>query len=154
VAHIHSNLDLLECFPAPTQNPSSARDKFADIFASSIPSAPSNKSITEDEKKRFRAMWPAGEAEAHERLAKFLKEKADKYKETRNFPAAASTAVLSVHFSSGTLAARTAIREARLTNGGKKLDAGNLGIMGWIGEVAWRDFYKVCGVEFRAQCLC
>jgi len=154
VAHIHSNLDLLECFPAPTRNPSSARDKFADIFASSIPSAPSNKSITEDEKKRFRAMWPAGEAEAHARLARFLKEKADKYKETRNFPAAGSTAVLSVHFSSGTLAARTAIREAKLMNGGKKLDAGNLGIMGWIGEVAWRDFYKVCCVAFRAWCLC
>lgn len=150
VAHIHSNLDLLEPFPSPTQNPVSARINFQDIFDSSVPAAPPNKSLSDEEKKRFHAMWPAGEHEAHERLQKFLGEKVNKYKETRNFPAAGSTAVVSVHFSSGTLAARTAIREARNANSSKKLDGGDMGVAGWIGEVAWRDFYKVSREGFFA----
>lgn len=142
VAYVQSHPGILDAFPSPTQNPASARDRFKEIFDSQLPPTPPNKTLTDDEKKRFHSMWPAGEHEAHERLEKFLEEKVGRYKDTRSFPAAGSTAVLSVHFSTGTLAARTAIREARDRNTSKNLDGGNLGIAGWIGEVAWRDFYK------------
>ena len=107
-----------------------------------IPNAPENKKLTAEETKRFRSMWPPGEQEAHERLDKFLKQKVNKYKEERNIPAANSTAVLSVHFASGTLSARTAVARARDANSTKKLDGGSAGIVNWISEVAWRDFYK------------
>lgn len=141
-AHLHANPDMLDAFEAPGQNPPTAREKFKDIFDMSIPSAPANKKITEEERKRFAHLWPAGEHEALERLERFLNQKIGVYKSTRNFPAANSTAMLSVHHSAGTLAARTAVRSARDVNSTKKLDGGNEGVKGWISEVAWRDFYK------------
>ena len=142
VSHVHSNSKLLDLFEPPEKNPSSARKHFARLFDNKIPDAPKNKSLTDDEKKRFRSMWPPGEEEAHERLHKFLDERIGHYQARRNFPAEAATSCLSVHFSSGTLSARTAIRTARNCNNTKKLDGGNSGIQGWISEVAWRDFYK------------
>jgi deoxyribodipyrimidine photo-lyase len=142
VAHIHGKTELLDLFNPPGKNPESARKKFAKIFESKIPDAPANKSLTTEEKKRFRSMWPVGEQEAHDRLAKFADERIGKYKEARNFPAQNWTSSLSVHFASGTLSARTAVRTARDHNNTKKLDGGNEGIKTWISEVAWRDFYK------------
>ncbi|KAI9672342.1 MAG: hypothetical protein M1817_003364 [Caeruleum heppii] len=142
VAYLHTHPHQLNLYDAPGENPDSATTRFKHLFDAPIPDAPANKQLTDEEKKRFRSMWPPGEQEAHERLDKFLAEKVGKYKDTRNIPSANSTAVLSVHFASGTLSARTAIRTARDNNSTKKLDGGNLGIMGWISEVAWRDFYK------------
>lgn len=142
VAYIHSNPELLDAYEKPGNNPKSARQKFKKIFDANIPDAPENKPLTAEEKKRFAHLWPAGEHEAYERLDKFLKQKVGKYKDTRNLPAANSTAVVSVHHSAGTLAARTSVRSARDANSTKKLDGGNIGISNWISEVAWRDFYK------------
>lgn len=141
-AYLHANPDQLNLYDPPSQNPSHARQKFKDIFDRLIPEAPENKKLTAEEMKRFRSLWPPGEKEAHERLAKFLKEKVLKYKDERNIPAANSTSILSVHFAAGTLSARTAIARARDSNSSKKLDGGSLGIATWISEVAWRDFYK------------
>ena len=142
IAYLHSHPKQLDLFEAPGKNPATARKDFNDLFTCQIPEAPDNKRLTDEEKKRFRSMWPPGEHEAQERLEKFLKTKVSKYKDDRNFPAANATAVLSVHFASGTLAARTAIARARDSNSTKKLDGGNPGIVNWISEVAWRDFYK------------
>ncbi|KAL9082051.1 MAG: hypothetical protein Q9159_006763 [Coniocarpon cinnabarinum] len=141
VKYIHEHSSVLDGFETPASNPSSARKDFKSLFDISIPSAPPNKSLSEEERNRFASIWPAGEHEAHERLHKFLREKIQKYKDTRNFPSANSTALLSPHFSAGTLAARTAVRLARDANSTKKLDGGDSGISGWISEIAWRDFY-------------
>ena len=142
VAYLHQHPYHLNLFDPPTENPSDARKTFADVFNGSIPNAPSNKSLTEEEMRRFRSIWPAGEHEARERLDKFLKQKVKQYKDARNYPAANSTAVVSVHLASGTLSARTAVATARDHNTTQKLDGGDKGIEGWISEVAWRDFYK------------
>ena len=142
IAYLHSHPHQLDLYDPPGQNPPEARAKFKNIFDGKIPDAPESKRLNDEDRKRFRSMWPPGEQEAHDRLEHFLKQKASKYKDTRNFPAANSTAVLSVHFSSGTLSARTAVHRARGANSTNKLDGGNMGIIGWIGEVAWRDFYK------------
>lgn len=142
IAYLHANPDQLDLFSPPGKNPANTRSTFKNLFESKIPTAPENKKLTAEEMKRFRSMWPPGEQEAHERLDKFLKQKVNKYKEERNIPAANSTAVLSVHFASGTLSARTAVARARDANSTKKLDGGNAGIANWISEVAWRDFYK------------
>ena len=142
VSYLHQHKDQLDLYDAPAKNPSSARKRYEELFDTAIPDAPDNKKLTDGERKRFRSMWPPGEHEAHQRLDKFLKQKIHSYKDIRNIPAANGTAVLSVHFSSGTLSARTAVARARDANTTKKLDSGNAGIMNWISEVAWRDFYK------------
>jgi deoxyribodipyrimidine photo-lyase len=153
VRHLHENPSLLDEFAAPEQNPSSARQKYASIFETAIPSAPENKKLDEEDRQRFMALWPPGEHEALDRLDKFLGKKVDKYKDARNFPAANSTGVISVHLSTGTLAARTAIRKARNINSSNKLDAGNEGIKNWISEVAWRDFYKHVLAHWPYVCM-
>ena len=142
IAHLNTHPHQLDLFESPSQNPASARQTYKDLFECHIPEAPENKRLTDEEKKRFQSMWPPGEREATERLAKFIKEKVRVYKDNRNFPAANSTAVVSVHFAAGTLSARTAVATARAANKVKKLDGGDLGITCWISEVAWRDFYK------------
>jgi deoxyribodipyrimidine photo-lyase len=142
IAHIHADLELLELFDPPCQNPGTARKKFKELFNCPIPEAPSNKRLTDEEKQRFGSMWPAGEHAAATRLDKFCEERISGYSDNRNFPADDGTSSLSVHLASGTLSSRTCVRTARDTNKTKRLDGGNEGIRVWISEIAWRDFYK------------
>ncbi|KAI3319719.1 deoxyribodipyrimidine photo-lyase [Xylariaceae sp. AK1471] len=153
VAHIHANPDLLITFDQPSKNSSAARGKVAALFDCDIPDTPNNKRLSEDDAKRFHSLWPAGEHEAVDRLDKFCEERIGQYAKRRNFPCQAATASISVHLASGTLSARTAIRTARDQNKTKKLDAGNEGIQSWIGEVAWRDFYKHVLVHWPYICM-
>jgi len=153
VAHLNNHPEKLEESPQPGQNPQSARQRFKDIFGMSLPAAPEDKKLNEEDRERFAKLWPAGEQEAHDRLDKFLAQRASKYKDKRNFPAAGSTATISVHLAAGTLAARTAVRRARDSNTTTKLDAGNEGIKSWISEVAWRDFYKHILAQFPYVCM-
>ena len=142
IRYLHEHPHLLNAYPSPTANDETARQRFQDIFSAAIPSAPSNKTLSAKEKEKFARLWPPGEHEAQARLSRFISEKASKYKDNRNLPAANSTSILSPHFSAGTLAARTAVRAARDANTAKKLDGGNAGIACYISEIAWRDFYK------------
>jgi deoxyribodipyrimidine photo-lyase len=142
VAFLHSHPYLLSERPMPGKNPNGFREKFSRLFNAKIPDLPESKSLTEEEKTRFHALWPAGEAAALDRLERFLSEKVGKYQATRNFPSQNSTGRVSVHHAAGTLAARTSVRMARDVNSTKKLDGGIEGIRSWISEVAWRDFYR------------
>jgi deoxyribodipyrimidine photo-lyase len=153
IAHVHAHPELLEAFPKPGMNPKGSRDRLKEIFDTPIPNAPDNKKLSAEEKKRFQKLWPAGEHEAYLRLQKFLNQKVSKYKDNRNFPAGHNTAVVSVHHSVGTLAARTSIRMARDANSTKRLDGGNPGIVNWISEVAWRDFYKHVLAHWPYVCM-
>lgn len=144
VKHIHAHPYLLNCAAEVTPNDPSTKSKkpFASLFEISIPSAPSKKALSDADRKRLASYWPAGPAAAHDRLQRFLKEKVKAYKDTRNFPSQNSTSLLSPHLAAGTLSARTAIRAAKEVNSAKALDAGTAGIVNWISEIAWRDFYK------------
>jgi deoxyribodipyrimidine photo-lyase len=142
VAHLHAHPDLLQERPPPPKNPAGFRAKFEHLFDAKIPETPASKQLTAEQKDRFAHLYPAGEAAALDRLLHFLTEKIGRYAATRNFPSQQSTASVSMHHAAGTLAARTSVRSARDVNSTKKLDAGNEGIKGWIGEVAWRDFYR------------
>ena len=153
VSYLHTHPHHMNLFDPPGRNAATARDEYKDLFSSDIPDAPENRKLTDEERKRFRSMWPPGEHEAHERLVKFLQEKVDKYKDMRNFPAENSTAMISVHLASGTLSARTAVATARDVNSTKKLDGGNKGIIGWISEIAWRDFYKHVLAHWPYVCM-
>ncbi|KAI1496864.1 deoxyribodipyrimidine photo-lyase [Biscogniauxia marginata] len=153
VAHVHENQELLSTFEPPAKNPPAAREKVAALFDCEIPDAPENKRLSAEDAKRFRALWPAGEAEAAHRLDKFCEEKIAQYGNRRNFPAEPATSTISVHLAAGTLSARTAVRTARDRNKTKKLDAGVDGIQTWISEVAWRDFYRHVLVNWPYVCM-
>lgn len=153
VAYLHAHPHLLTERSMPTRNPSHSRDKYARLFDAKIPDLPESKSLTDKEKERLHKLWPAGEAAALDRLEHFLTQKVTAYKDTRNFPALNSTGRVSVHHAAGTLAARTSVRSARDANSTKKLDGGKEGVRGWIGEVAWRDFYRHVLVHWPYVCM-
>ncbi|KAF2434668.1 deoxyribodipyrimidine photo-lyase [Tothia fuscella] len=153
VSHVHSHSDLLSASEEPGANPGNPRKYLEDIFETPIPLAPENKKLSAEEKKRFEKLWPAGEHEALSRLQKFLDEKVGKYKDNRSIPHGSHTAMLSVHHSAGTLAARTSVRMVRDANSTQRLDGGNPGIMSWISEVAWRDFYKHVLAHWPYVCM-
>lgn len=148
--HLNERPEQLNEFGQPAHNPQRTRDKYKGLFDCKIPSAPENRRLSDDEKQRFSNMWPAGEGEAHARLQKFLTSKVRTYKENRNLPAGNNTSVISVHLAAGTLAARTCVREAQEANSSdklgyryaKRIDEGQIGIISWIAEIAWRDFYR------------
>lgn len=134
---------VLKEFPAPPKNPKSARQKLKSLFDVPIPQAPKDKALTKEERERYSNLWPVGEEEAHARLQKFIKERIKNYHTNRNLPAGEHTSVLSPHLAVGTLAARTAVREALKACGRKApTDDRNNGYTMWIAEIAWRDFYR------------
>lgn len=142
VAHLHAHPHLLNERPMPEKNLPAFKQKFRTLFDCQVPPAPDSKALDAKQKERFSRLWPAGEAAALDRVSLFLTEKVGHYTVSRNFPAKKSTASVSVHHAAGTLAARTSVRMAREANSTKKLDGGIEGVKGWIGEVAWRDFYR------------
>ncbi|KAF1833839.1 photolyase [Decorospora gaudefroyi] len=153
VAHLHTFPHLLSERPMPSANPPNFRARFGTLFDRPIPDLPLSKNLTPEESERFHQLWPAGEAAAIDRIEHFLAEKIGKYKEMRNFPAKNSTARVSAHHAAGTLAARTSVRLAQDMNSIKKLDGGKDGVKGWIGEVAWRDFYRHVLVHWPYVCM-
>ena len=101
------------------------------------------------------SQWQAGEVSARKQLRRFIDSGLSGYRQRRDYPALAATSVVSVALSAGTLsvtecwlAARPALQDAASREGAEC----------WIGELAWRDFYRqimanfprlACGEAFR-----
>ncbi len=85
--------------------------------------------------------WPAGSAAASKALRTFLREHGSDYEKQRDFPAQAATSRLSPHLSIGSLSARQCLSAAVDANDGK-LRRGNAGLLSWMNELIWRDFYR------------
>jgi deoxyribodipyrimidine photo-lyase len=126
IRHIQEHLELLELSEAPKPNPPTVRATHGKLFDCPIPDAPESKRLTDEEKKRFRPLWPAGEQEAMKRLDKFCEENVGQYGKNRNIPSTPGTSNLSVHFACGTLSARTAVRTARVETRGSRLGSARL----------------------------
>ncbi|CAG7955050.1 unnamed protein product [Penicillium salamii] len=138
---LKENPDYLEVSEEPGSNPGKARQDFKDLFDCKIPAMPKTHAVSDEERKRFETMYPAGEHEAMQRLDKFLEHKVRQYEEQRSTLPGEHTSVLSPYFACGALSARTAVTTAKRINKGH-LDRYDQGFMTWISEVAWRDFYK------------
>ena len=139
---VQGNDSFLFASPKPMSNPSSIRQEFPKLFSESIPSAPSSHAMSESDEKRFASLWPAGEHAAQERLEKFCQERISDYALRRSEPGLEASSCMSVHLSQGTISARQCIRLARASNTSNSLDKGKDGVISWISEVAWRDFYR------------
>lgn len=138
---LKENPDYLELSEDLNTNPGNARKQYPDLFDCQIPAAPRNKTLSDEERKRFEELYPAGEHEAMRRLDEFLRKKCSAYHEDRSLLPGQTTSVLSPYFASGALSARTAVATAKRANK-NHLDRNDQGHMTWINEVAWREFYK------------
>ncbi|MBD2837908.1 deoxyribodipyrimidine photo-lyase [Pseudomonas sp. JM0905a] len=95
----------------------------------------------------LRQLWPAGEAAALERLETFALEELWCYEERRDFPAQPGTSQLSPYLAAGVLSPRQCLHAALGNNQGE-FDSGNPGVVCWINELLWREFYKHILVGF------
>lgn len=101
------------------------------------------------------ALWPAGEREAGGQLRAFVERRIRAYKTDRDFPAAPGTSVLSPHLNIGSVSCRQCLHAALEANAGSRspLDSGNDGIVHWISELVWREFYIHIMVGFPRVCM-
>lgn len=89
----------------------------------------------------LRKLWPAGEAEAARRLNDFAAQQIDFYQSARDFPAQPGTSQLSAYLAAGVISPRQCLHAALAANQGE-FDSGNTGVVTWINELLWREFYK------------
>jgi deoxyribodipyrimidine photo-lyase len=142
IVRVQDDGSYLSPSPKPERNAVLARKEFSSLFTEIVRSAPSSHALPEPDQKRFAALWPAGEHAAIERLEKFCRERISNYALHRSQPGLDASSCMSVHLSQGTISARACIRLARASNTSTKLDKGKDGVISWISEVAWRDFYR------------
>jgi len=142
ISKIYEDQSYLSVSSKPCKNPPTTRQEFQDLFSEPIPNAPSSHSLSETDQEKFSALWPAGEHAAQERLEEFCREKIQDYALFRSEPNLNAGSGLSVHLSQGTLSARSCIRHARASNVSGQLDGGKPGVVAWINEIGWRDFYR------------
>ncbi len=92
-------------------------------------------------------LWPSGEAHAHRRLRSFLDDRITDYADRRDIPGVNGTSTMSPYLAVGAVSPRQLIHAAMERNGGRHAK-GDEGIVKWIEEVVWREFYKhlLCGV--------
>ena len=86
-------------------------------------------------------LWRVGEKGAKFILDDFLKTKASCYDKNRNDPILEGTSRISPYLALGVLSSKRCILEAIKFN---NLDiyGGNKGILKWIDEIVWREFYR------------
>ena len=85
--------------------------------------------------------WPAGEQHIQNYIDEFLKFKGTTYKVKRNFPAIDATAKLSPYINAGVVSSKWCLVKAKEYNN-DLLDDGNKGIVHWVSEILWREFYR------------
>lgn len=84
--------------------------------------------------------WPAEERQVREQLARFVDDALAGYKRDRDFPALDATSGLSAALSAGVLSAAECYLLARSKMA--KQPSAKEGGLTWVGELAWRDFYR------------
>lgn len=89
----------------------------------------------------LRSLWPAGEAQARQRLDSFSDARIDHYHDERDFPAKPGTSQLSAYLAAGVISPRQCLHAALNSNQGE-FESGKTGAVIWINELLWREFYK------------
>ena len=87
------------------------------------------------------SIWDFGEENALSRLAEYLDKKIFSYAKERNDPIIDGTSRLSPYLASGIISPKRCILEA-LKKNNFELDSGETGVIKWIDEIVWREFYK------------
>ena len=87
------------------------------------------------------SLWPAGEGSALDRLEEFVSIRATNYERDRNNPAIEGTSKLSPYLALGVISSKRCIQKAYEQNN-KELIKRDQGIVKWIDELIWREFYR------------
>ena len=87
------------------------------------------------------SLWNIGEESALSILNNYLDTKVLRYSKDRNDPIIDGTSRLSPYLASGIISSKRCILEA-LKKNNFELDSGESGIVKWIDEIIWREFYK------------
>ncbi len=87
------------------------------------------------------SLWPAGEEHALNKLVDFLENRADNYSKDRNDPIKDGTSRMSPYLASGIISSKRCILEGLKLNN-FEFSSGNSGIIKWIDEIVWREFYR------------
>jgi deoxyribodipyrimidine photo-lyase len=119
--------------PSPAAVASSRGGPEPDLVPASLPGF--------EEARALDRIWPAGENEAHDRLARFVADRAEAYDRQRDLPAGPGTSRLSPYLALGVISPRSCLAAAVAANRGE-LESGRRGLATWISELAWRDFYR------------
>ncbi|MDY0250304.1 MAG: deoxyribodipyrimidine photo-lyase [Pseudomonas sp.] len=127
---------LYDYLPEPIATPTAQAT--LDIVSDSIPNNIPGFAATEP---RMQALWPAGEQAAQQRLSTFTAETIDHYLEQRDMPAVPGTSQLAAYLAAGVLSVRQCLHAALTANQGE-FDSGKPGVVTWINELLWREFYK------------
>ena len=85
--------------------------------------------------------WPAGEKHAASRLKAFTQKRIADYADHRDIPSVSGTSTLSPYLASGVLSVRQCFRAALDANQ-NRIDSGKKGVVIWIEELIWREFYR------------
>ena len=96
-------------------------------------------------------IWSAGEDVAQARLVKFAESRIARYKPDRDVPSITGTSSLSPYLAIGAISPRQCVIKA-IEKNGNKFDSGNEGVLVWISEICWRDFYRHILVGFPRVC--
>tara|TARA_X000000950_G_scaffold9140_1_gene10092 strand:- start:14869 stop:16284 length:1416 start_codon:yes stop_codon:yes gene_type:complete len=87
------------------------------------------------------SIWKIGETNALSILEEYLDKKVLQYSINRNDPILEGTSRLSPYLALGIISPKRCILEALKINN-FELDSGEKGIIKWIDEIVWREFYK------------
>ncbi|KAL2918606.1 DNA photolyase phr1 [Polyrhizophydium stewartii] len=154
ISVVDASPNLLDLIPVPDPVAAALPEIVANYAKehSEIPDALDEFPMPDELRKRAHAEWPAGERVAHERLVTFLEQRGARYKDERDFPAKPSTSRLSTYQASGVISSKLCVRLAWEANH-KRLATGQPGLVHWISEVVWREFYRYILVKFPRVCM-
>jgi deoxyribodipyrimidine photo-lyase len=85
--------------------------------------------------------WEIGENLIQKKIREFLDQKGGKYKDERNFPSIDGCSKLSPYLNAGVISSKWCLNEAAKRNNGE-LSEGDRGIVHWVSEILWREFYR------------
>ena len=122
----------------PKQVAKPEKQSLLNIESDAIPESVSGFTVPSES---LRALWPAGEDQAHQRLAQFADEQIHYYQDERDLPAKPGTSQLSPYLAAGVLSPRQCLHAALHSNNGE-FESGSPGVFTWITELLWREFYK------------
>lgn len=94
-----------------------------------------------------RRAFPAGEEAAMARLEDFLQNRSSRYHEDRDYFVEGAASRMSAALAIGTISLKQCLLAAQTRNRGALL-TGQPGLVHWISELCWRDFYRHVMVAF------
>ena len=86
-------------------------------------------------------LWPAGEDEAKKRISRFLTSRIYQYHINRNDPILDGTSRISPYLALGVISFKYCLLEALKVNN-FELTSGHKGLVKWVDELIWREFYR------------